>query len=166
MLAIDGYGSAFSLRAMLVLAALLAIAAIGQTLVVIVGGIDLSIPYLIGFANVMAAQLTGDGMSFVWVCAIVSVLALAIGAFNGALSSSLGIHPLIVTLGVGTMAQGAVLIWTRGFLSGSAPAFVSDFVSIGGSMGAIPLPGLVPAAALLACAIGLMLARTPYGRRL
>src|SRR5580658_2809077 len=71
MLTIDGYGSVFSLRAMLVLAALLAVAAVGQTLVVIVGGIDLSIPFLIGFANVIAAQLTGEGMSFVWVCAIV-----------------------------------------------------------------------------------------------
>jgi ribose transport system permease protein len=166
MLAIDGYGSAFSLRAMLVLAALLAIAAVGQTLVVIVGGIDLSIPYLIGFANVVAAQLTGEGMSFLWVCAIVSVLALAIGAFNGALSSSLGIHPLIVTLGVGTMAQGAVLIWTRGFPSGSAPQFVSDFVSIGGAMGPIPVPGLIPATAVLACVMALLLARTPFGRRL
>ena len=166
MLTIDGYGSAFSLRAMLVLAALLAVAAVGQTLVVIVGGIDLSIPYLIGFANVIAAQLTGEGMSFIWVCVIVSALALAIGAFNGALSSSLGIHPLIVTLGVGTMAQGAVLIWTRGFPSGSAPQFVSDFVSIGGAMGPIPVPGLIPATAVLACVIALLLARTPFGRRL
>jgi ribose transport system permease protein len=166
MLTIDGYGSVFSLRAMSVLAALLAVAAIGQTLVVIVGGIDLSIPFLIGFANVIAAQLTGEGMNFVWVCAIVSVLALAIGAFNGALSSSLGIHPLIVTLGVGTMAQGAVLIWTRGFPSGSAPTFVSDFVSIGGAIGPIPVPGLIPATAVLACVIALLLARTPFGRRL
>ncbi len=89
---IDGYSSPFSMRAMLVLAALLAIASVGQTLVVIVGGIDLSIPFLIGFANVVAAQLTGEGVNFAVVCAIVSVLALAIGAFNGALSASLAIH--------------------------------------------------------------------------
>ena len=52
---------------MLVLAALLAVASIGQTLVVIIGGIDLSIPFVIGFANVVAAQLYGDGCEFhVW----------------------------------------------------------------------------------------------------
>lgn len=164
--AIEGYGSAFSLRAMLVLAALLAVASVGQTLVVIVGGVDLSIPYVIGFANVVAAQLTGQGTSFTLVCVIVAALALAIGACNGALSSSLGIHPLIVTLGVGAMAQGAVLIWTRGFPSGSAPQFVSDFVSIGGAMGPVALPGLIPATAVLACVVALGLARTAYGRRL
>src|SRR5258708_17518294 len=82
---IDGYSSPFSIRAMLVLAALLAVASVGQTLVVIIGGIDLSIPYIIGFANVVAAELTGEGINFVFVCAIVSVLALLIGAANGAL---------------------------------------------------------------------------------
>jgi ribose transport system permease protein len=163
---IDGYSSPFSIRAMLVLAALLAVASIGQTLVVIIGGIDLSIPFIIGFANVVAAQLTGEGVNFFTVCAIVGAFALLIGAFNGALSAWLKIHPLIVTLGVGTIAQGAVLIWTRGFPSGSAPAFVSDFVSIGGSMGPIPLPGLIPAVILLAWAISLLMSRTPYGRRL
>jgi ribose transport system permease protein len=106
---------------MLVLASFLGVASIGQTLVVLIGGIDLSTPFIIGFANVVAAQLYGDDMSFVLVCAIVGVLALVIGAFNGALSSTLAIHPLIVTLGVGTAIQGAVLLWTAGFPAGSAP---------------------------------------------
>jgi ribose transport system permease protein len=163
---IDGYSSPFSIRAMLVLAALLAVASVGQTLVIIIGGIDLSIPFVIGFANVVAAQLTGEGVNFVLVCAIVSALALLIGAANGALSSWLGIHPLIVTLGIGTIAQGLVLIWTRGFPSGSAPAFVSDFVSIGGSMGPIPLPGLIPAVIALAITMTIVMGRMPYGRRL
>ena len=62
---------------MLVLASLLAVASIGQTLVVIIGGIDLSIPFVIGFANVVAAQLYGDGWNFRLVCGLVGVLALA-----------------------------------------------------------------------------------------
>ncbi|CCV12024.1 hypothetical protein [Mesorhizobium sp. STM 4661] len=41
---IPGYSTPFAVRAMLVLASLLAVASIGQTLVVIMGGIDLSIP--------------------------------------------------------------------------------------------------------------------------
>jgi ribose/xylose/arabinose/galactoside ABC-type transport system permease subunit len=58
---VQGFGSSFSIRAMLVLASLLAIAALGQTLVMILGGIDLSIPFMIGFANVIFAKLYGDG---------------------------------------------------------------------------------------------------------
>jgi ribose transport system permease protein len=163
---IDGYSSVFSIRAMLVLAALLAVASIGQTLVIVIGGIDLSIPFVIGFANVVAAQLTGEGMDFTLVCVIVAALALLIGAISGAISALLRIHPLIVTLGIGTVAQGLVLIWTKGFPSGSAPDFVSDFVSIGGSVGPIPVPGLIPALIVLAVAMTLVLSKTPYGRRL
>lgn len=163
---IPGYASAFSIRAMLVLACLLAVACVGQTLTIIIGGIDLSIPFVIGFANVVAAQLYGDGMNFVLVCAIVGVLALGIGALNGLISAGLGIHPLIVTLGVGTIVQGAVLVWTRGFPSGSAPDAVTKFVSIGGSVGPIPVPWLVPCFIVLSALIILVLNRTPYGRRL
>ena len=163
---IDGYSSEFTVRSMLVLASLLGVASIGQTLVVLIGGIDLSTPFVIGFANVVAAQLYGDGMNFVLVCAIVGVLALVIGAVNGALSSTLAIHPLIVTLGVGTAIQGAVLLWTAGFPAGSAPETVTKFVSIGGHAGPLPVPWLVPSFLVVIAIMSVVLARTPFGRRL
>jgi ribose transport system permease protein len=163
---IPGYSAPFAVRAMLVIASLLAVASVGQTLVVILGGIDLSIPFVIGFANVVAAQLYGQGWNFAAVCALVALLAIAIGAINGVISRGLDIHPLIVTLGVGMIVQGLVLLWTAGFPSGSAPKAVSDFVSIGGSVGPLPLPGLVPSLALLTAIIVVVLARTVYGRRL
>jgi ribose transport system permease protein len=163
---IEGYSSEFTVRSMLVLASLLGVASIGQTLVVLIGGIDLSTPFVIGFANVVAAQLYGDGMNFVLVCVIVGVLALVIGAVNGALSSTLAIHPLIVTLGVGTAIQGAVLLWTAGFPAGSAPETVTKFVSIGGHAGPLPVPWVVPSFLVVIAIISVVLARTPFGRRL
>ncbi len=165
-LLIPGYSAPFAVRAILVLAALLAVASIGQTLVVILGGIDLSIPFVIGFANVVAAQLYGQGWNFGLVCLLVAALAIAIGALNGLISRGLNIHPLIVTLGIGMIVQGLVLLWTKGFPSGSAPPAVSAFVSIGGSVGPLPVPWLVPSVALLTVVIVLILGRTPYGRRL
>jgi ribose transport system permease protein len=166
MALIQGFGSTFGVRAMLVLATLLAIGAIGQTLVIIIGGIDLSIPFVIGFANVAAAQLYGDGMPFILVLPIVIGLAMLVGAFNGALSSTLAIHPLIVTLGTGTALQGAVQLWTAGFPTGSAPTYVTKFVSIGGTIGPIPVPWLIPCFLVLAACVILALSRTVYGRRL
>jgi ribose transport system permease protein len=163
---IPGYSAPFAIRAMLVIASLLAVASIGQTLVVILGGIDLSIPFVIGFANVVAAQLYGQGWNFALVCMVVAALAIAIGAINGALAQGLNIHPLIVTLGTGMIVQGLVLIWTKGFPSGSAPKAVSDFVSIGGTTGPLPIPPLVPALVGLTALIVLVLERTPYGRQL
>lgn len=163
---IDGYSSEFSIRAMLVLATLLAIASIGQTLVILLGGIDLSIPFVIGFANVVAAQLYGDGMNFVLVCLVVTACALAIGTFNGTLSSILKIHPLIVTLGVGTAVQGGVLVWTAGFPSGSAPPAITSFVSIGGYSGPVPVPWLIPCFVVFSIAFALVLQRSTFGKRL
>jgi ribose transport system permease protein len=163
---IEGYSSEFTVRSMLVLASLLGVASIGQTLVVLIGGIDLSTPFVIGFANVVAAQLYGDGMNFALVCLMVGVLALVIGAVNGALSSTLAVHPLIVTLGVGTAIQGAVLLWTAGFPAGSAPETVTKFVSIGGHAGPLPVPWLVPSFLVVIAIISVVLARTPFGRRL
>lgn len=163
---IENYSTEFSIRSMLVLATLLAVASVGQTIVVILGGIDLSIPFVIGFANVVAAQLYGDHWDFTLVCVIVALLACLIGAANGALSSTLDIHPLIVTLGIGTTVQGAVLLWTGGFPAGSAPQAVSDFVSIGGRAGPLPVPWLVPCFAVLAIVVVIVLDRTPFGRRL
>ncbi|MEO9339651.1 ABC transporter permease [Mesorhizobium sp. SB112] len=165
-LLIPGYSAPFAIRAMLVIASLLAIASVGQTLVIILGGIDLSIPFVIGFANVVAAQLYGDGWNFVAVCLLVAAMAAAIGGLNGLLSRGLDIHPLIVTLGVGMVVQGSVLLWTAGFPSGSAPQAVSKFVSIGGSIGPLPFPWLIPAVVVLTILIMLVLARTTYGRRL
>lgn len=165
-LLIPGYSSPFAVRAMLVIASLLAVASIGQTLVVILGGIDLSIPFVIGFANVVAAQLYGDGWNFLLVCVVVGGLAILIGALNGLIARGLDIHPLIVTLGIGMIVQGLVLLWTAGFPSGSAPRAVSAFISIGGSAGPLPVPWLVPSLVVLATLVVLVLARTPYGRRL
>ena len=164
---IPGYSSPFAVRAMLVLASLLAVASIGQTLVVIMGGIDLSIPFVIGFANVVAAQLYGDGMEL---CSGLRprrrCWRSSSAALNGLISRSLDIQPLIVTLGIGMVVQGLVLLWTAGFPSGSAPQAVSSFVSIGGSAGPLPVPWLVPSLVVLAALVVLVLERTPYGRRL
>jgi ribose transport system permease protein len=165
-LLIEGYSAAFSIRSMLVLATFIAVASVGQTLVILLGGIDLSIPFVIGFANVVAAQLHAYQMNFAVVCLIVATLSAMIGAVNGALSSALSIHPLIVTLGVGTTVQGIVLLWTGGLPAGSAPAVLTEFVSIGGSVGPFPAPWLVPSFLILALVVVIVLARTPFGRRL
>lgn len=163
---IEGYSEPFAIRAQLVLSCLLAVASVGQTLVVIVGGIDLSVPFVIGFANVVAAQLHGYGWPFPLVCLLVAVLAAGIGAINGFLSSSLKVHPLILTLGVGTAVQGAVLLWTAGFPAGSAPDALTNFVSIGAEAWILPVPWLVPATLGLLLFTMLVLGRTPFGRRL
>ena len=59
-LIVDGFFSAINFRSMLVFAAFLGLACLGQTLVVLLGGLDLSIPFIIGSANIALAYLFGS----------------------------------------------------------------------------------------------------------
>jgi ribose transport system permease protein len=164
---IPGYSSGFSIRAMLMLGSLLGLAAAGQTLVILLGGIDISIPFVIGAVDVMTAQLTGGkGWPFPAVAAFVAAVALVIGAANGYLSHRFEVHPLIITLGTGSMLGGAVLAWTKGTLTGGAPSYLADFISPAKHTGPIPLPPVVVFWLALSLVIVLVLARTSVGRRL
>ncbi|MFQ3567670.1 MAG: hypothetical protein SNJ59_11795 [Aggregatilineales bacterium] len=103
-------------------------------------------------------------------------MAALIGVLNGTLSASLGIHPLIVTLGVGIFVSGAVLEWTKGFTGGRLPSFINQFVSIGATLGPyamfgvkvgpFPFPAVVPVVLIGGLVIGLVLEWTVYGRQL
>lgn len=163
---IDGYVSMFALRAMLVIASFLIIAATGQTLVMLIGGIDLSIPFVIGFANVTVAQLSTNDLPF-WLCMLIVVaICMLFGALNGGLSSVLRVHPLIITLGSGTALLGAALLWTKGYPTGSAPQYINEFVSIGGSVGPIPVPMVVITTIGLVLFIAIFERRSLLGRRI
>lgn len=164
---IPGFGGAAPIRSMLVLASFLGVASIGQTLVVLLGGIDLSVPALVGAGNVMTSQLYGSyHLSFVAVLAIVLGVGALVGAVNGIVAKRFAIAPLIVTLATGSLVGGGILVWTNANLTGNAPAWLGTFTSPAGSTGPIHLPPVVVLWAGIALAVELVLRRTAAGRRL
>lgn len=163
---IDGFASIRSVRAVLVLAAFVGLASVGQTLVIVLGGIDLSIPFLVGVANVVGAKAFEAGLPSPIAIALVVALTASIGACNGFLSRRFGVHPLIVTLGIGTLSLAAVNWWTAGFPSGAAPDWITSFVSIGATTGPIPVPPIVLFWGLVTAALIVVERSTVYGRRL
>lgn len=164
---ISGYQSASSVRSMLVLATFLGIAAAGQTIVVLLAGMDLSLPFVIGAANVLVSQLYGgDHWPFWAVAAFITLGSLGAGALNGYLANRFDIHPLIVTLGVGTAIAGGILVWTQGNFTGAAPSWIDSFVSSGRETGPIPLPPVVVFWAGFAVVLTVVLSKTAVGRRL
>lgn len=164
---IDGFATEPSVRAMLTLAALLGLAALGQTLVMVVGGLDLSIPGFIVAGSILISELTGThGWPVAAALAFIIVLAAALGAFTGWICHRYRIQPLIVTLGTGAIALGGSLAWTGGKLTGTAPAFLTDLTSAGGSTFGLPLSPVVGIWALVALAAGVFLHRTIPGRQL
>lgn len=167
MATIDGFATKNSVLSMLVLASFLGIAAAGQTLAVLLGGIDLSVPFMIGGGNVLASELSGGrGWPFALVVLFILALALVVGAANGYISHHFEIHPLIVTLGIGSVVGGGVLVWTHARLTGSAPSWLAKVTSPDGHVGPVGVPPVVVIWLVIALAVILILAKTVPGRRL
>jgi ribose transport system permease protein len=110
--------------------------AAGETFVILIGGIDLSIGAVVSLSGCIAAGFQDKGM-FVGVLAGL-LTGAAIGLVNGVAVAKGRIQPFVVTLGTMSIAQGLALLYTGGF-----PIFdLSDsFNSIGsGSIGFVPIP--------------------------
>jgi ribose transport system permease protein len=124
-------------------ASFLGIVAIGQTLVIISGGIDLSIAPLITLANVMSAQIMdGKDANVVWAIAIVFCIGLCCGLFNGLGIYYLRISPLVMTLGMGSVVQGIAYIYSKGAPKGATAPFMKA-VSTGRILGVLSSPLLI-----------------------
>jgi ribose transport system permease protein len=153
------------LLSLLVLAAVLGIAAVGQTLAVVVGGIDISIPAVIGMADVLLAYLTTNGWPFPATVLIILGVAALIGCLNGVISSALNLHPLVVTLATGSIVSGGVLEVTQGRPGGIVPSFISTAVSPIGRTWILPLPAAVTLWVIVGVLIIAIEHRTVIGRR-
>ena len=164
---IDGFSSEITVDSMLVLAALLGLAALGQTLVLILGGIDFSVPGHIAMGAIVVSELYGARhWSAPLAIALVAVAAGVLGAATGWICHRWRIQPLIVTLGIGAISAGAAIAWTQGHLTGAAPPFLTTLTTATGTTFGLAVPPVVALWALAAVAVALLLHRTAPGRRL
>jgi ribose transport system permease protein len=111
----------------------LMITAIGQTFVILVGGLDLSVGSIVSLTT---AILSLDAPSYV-VLPAVFVLAAVIGGINGLCITRLSVHPIIATLSMQYIILGITRI-LRPVSGGTIPEFVAWSVS--GSLAGIPMP--------------------------
>lgn len=88
---------------------ILLIGALGITLVIISGGIDVSVGSILALAAVMAAKADLGGHSSLYIAAIALSSGLILGVFNGTLSVVGRVHPIIITLGTMSIFRGAML---------------------------------------------------------
>jgi ribose transport system permease protein len=164
---IDGFAGKADIYDMLTLASFLGFAAAGQTIVVLVGGVDLSIPAMIVLSGTIIAQFTGQyHWPFVAALALALAAALLTGAFTGFVCHFFGGESLIVTLGVSSVLTGVVQVWTGGFLSASPPAFLVRLSSPVAKTFGIGFPPVVVIWAILAVLMGFGLRRTTLGQKL
>jgi ribose transport system permease protein len=99
--------------------------AAGMTLVLVLGGIDLSVGAVIGLTSVITAMYLRAGGSVVLAVPIALATAGGAGALNGLLVARFNIAPFLVTLGTMSIARGTATVLTSGyFLSGLPRAYI------------------------------------------
>lgn len=141
----------------------LGIVAIGQTLVILGGGVDLSVGAVMSVALVVTAVVTqGRDGDLPLAVLIVVVLALAIGALNALLVTWRGVPPFVATLATLLVVQGAILAWTRGALSGTIPEALGTL----GNARLGPITWSVALFGIAAVIAAVVLRRGSFGRSL
>lgn len=140
--------------------AVLGLASLGQTFVILLGGIDLAVGSLVSAATVFLGSFLEWRPDLVWLAVPAALVGAAgIGALNGYLSVRLAIHPLIVTLGTSSIIFGATLSY-RKEPGGSIPLGF-DVLAFGDFWG-VPAPAIALVAAFVIA--GIWLQRSRSGR--
>lgn len=105
--------------------AFLGVLAVGMTVVILSGGIDLSVGAVVAFTGVLLALLVGAGVDPLLAFALALVIGTAFGALVGAAIHLLKAPPFIVTLAAMFLARGACFLLTTDSISVAYPAWLS-----------------------------------------
>jgi len=142
---------------------LLALVALGQSLVVLCGGagIDLSVGGIASLSGVATLMASRAGMPAWLVPPVCVLLGVGLGALNGAIVTRLRILPLIATLATFYAYSGLALALTNGAAQGGVPTWLIPWGR--GVVGGLPLPFLTLALPAFVLA-GMVLATTSWGR--
>jgi len=141
----------------------IAIMAIGELLVILTGGIDLSIGSMVGLGGLLSAYLIVNAELPVLVAVLAAILACtAFGVINGFLITRVNLPPFIATLGIMSIARSVCYIITKGYPILRLP---KSFLYIGqGYVGPIPFPVILMV--LVGVGASVSLRKTVTGRRI
>ena len=122
---------------------------VGMTMVILTGGIDLSVGSILAFTGAIAAGLMRNGISlqatdtfigFTFLGCVLAALLVgaALGFFNGLMVARFNIPPFVATLAMLTIARGATMLYTNGYpITGLGDEFT--YIGTGWFLG-IPMP--------------------------
>jgi len=152
-----------NLQTIAIAAAPFALIALGQTLVILTGGIDLSVGSIIALSAMSAAATVKGHPDRLWLSVLVAILVgLAAGSINGILVAKINVPPFIATLGMLTTASGlAYVIGDGAPINGLPSAFgkIANNEILG-----LQIPVLVMIVGIVVTA--LVMSRTSYGMRI
>ncbi len=158
-----GFAAPAHLRTLVVVSAFTGIVAVGQTLVIIGGGIDLSVPWVLNSAAILVTLIAGGSDApLIWAVPAIVACGVLVGAVNGIGIAWCGVPAIIMTLSTNTVLQGLLLVATGGSPPAMTPRLLQTLAT--GRIGPLPIILLIWAA--LAMAATLLLGLTAFGRSL
>src|SRR3954451_6414902 len=158
--------TANSMSILLQQSAVVATLAVGQTLVILTAGIDLSVGAIMVLSMMVMATLTKDGgMPGILGLAIGVALATCAGALNGLLVTRLNLPPFIVTLGTLSIFTAIALLYSGGesIQADHLPRLL-NFLGEGFSIGSFQLTYGIVLVAIIYIVMGFVLSQTAWGR--
>jgi ribose transport system permease protein len=134
---------------------------IGMVMVIITGGIDLSVGSVMGLSGLITALGFGAGLPTAVCIGAGLIVGVVFGAFNGLLITGIGLPPFIATLGSLSIGRGLMYIVTRGVPV--TPDTPDIFSVLGqGYVGPVPVPVVIMIVMMIGFSI--LMRRTRFGR--
>jgi ribose/xylose/arabinose/galactoside ABC-type transport system permease subunit len=140
----------------------LGIVAIGQTFVMIVRGLDLSVASMMATAAVIATGFSGSNSDVALIVAAVAGTSICVGLINGFLVAKRGVSPFLATLATMILLQGFRFAYTQGAPSGNVPPFFRTLGS--GKIDGIPYNCII--LLIVVAFFWMVLQRSAFGRRI
>jgi ribose transport system permease protein len=157
-----GFGSLEQIKAILVIASFVMVVAFGQQMVILIGGLDLSVASMMTLGGVLTFSWIGASTpALLWGVPAILLITGAIGALNGIGVAVLTIPPFIMTLAMGIILYGVTLGFTQGAPQGHPSPFLATLFQAG--------PAGIPVLYLMAIGTSLgwlIQTRTSFGRKL
>jgi ribose transport system permease protein len=144
-------------------ASFLGVIATGMMIVILLGQIDLSVPWVVAVGGMMATAATGWGpIGNVLAIPVGVACGIALGIVSGVGVAYLRIPSMVVTLAVNAVAQGLMVVHTGGFSPQDASSPAMRFLATGDSL--LGIPNAVIVWMLVGVAAVFLLTRTTFGR--
>lgn len=158
-----GYADIKNLKILSVFSAILGITVLGQTIVILTAGLDLSIPWMLNLsAFLMASMSRGNDAALLYTIPLVLFVGVIMGTINGVGIAYIGISPVIMTMATNIIYQGLLVGITGGMPGGTAPKFLKYIAT--GTVGGISI--LFIFWLVLSGVALLIINRTAYGRNI
>lgn len=160
-----GFLAPSSIESVLVIASFVGLVAAGQTFVILIGGIDLSVPWVIN-AGAVALVVSSMGRPDLTIVGVLAALGtgLLAGVANGVGVAIFNVPPVVMTLAMNGIVEGLVLGLTGGFTCSSCASYAPPAIEGIAHGTLLGIPGELWLWAAIALAISVILGATRFGR--